>query len=49
MILDDGIIALKYLHFNSLFSNNASYYAGTHYGHGRHYLCILVKISGRGF
>jgi hypothetical protein len=27
MILNDGVIALKYLHFNPLFSDDAGYYA----------------------
>jgi hypothetical protein len=49
MILDDGIITLKYLHFNPLFSDDVGYCVGTHYAHGRHYLCILVVINGGRF
>jgi hypothetical protein len=49
MILDDGVTILKYLHFNPLFSDNAGYCARTHYAHGKHYLCILVIISGGRF
>jgi hypothetical protein len=49
MILDDGVIALKDLHFNLLFLDDACYCVGTHYAHGRHYLCILVVISGGEF
>jgi hypothetical protein len=49
MILNDGVTVLKYLHFTLLFSNDASYYAGIHYAHGKHYLCIMVIISGGRF
>jgi hypothetical protein len=49
MILNDGVTTLKYLHFNHFFKNNAGYCARIHYAHGRHYLCILVIISGGGF
>jgi hypothetical protein len=47
MILDDGVIALKDL-LNPLFLNDANYYVGIHYSHGRYYLCILVVINGGG-
>ncbi len=49
MILDDGVTALKDLHFSPLFLDDASYYVGTHYAYGRCYMCILVVISGSEF
>jgi hypothetical protein len=48
-ILDDGVTALKYLHFNPLFLDDAGCCARIHYAHGRHYLCILVITGGGGF
>jgi hypothetical protein len=36
MILDDGITALKDLHFSPPFLDDVGYYVRTHYAHGRH-------------